>query len=293
MTREVLISVPRPGEYWVAVLQDGRPEQVYVEQDQSTVGNIYKGRIVHIEPAIQAAFLDYGVGRNGFLHVTDVEPAYYRHLNPPAGPGHPKPLIQDIFRRGQEVLVQVIKEGVENKGAILSTYISIAARYAVLLPFLDRVGISRKVDEEQRRQLWEVLRQVRVPVGLGFILRAAAAGQGADEVQADLDYLARLWRVLNCRIRTLKPPAEVYLESNAIARTLRDNITGDTDSVIVDQPNAFEHIRESLEVLMPGQGGRVVLHEGQEPLFHKYGIHDESMQRPVTPRSGAEPHRAD
>jgi ribonuclease E len=535
MKKEMLINVLQPEECRIAIVEDGVLEELYVERTshESYVGNIYKGRIVNIEPSIQAAFVDFGVGRNGFLHVSDVEPTYYRHLDhgrrdnggrrgdrggrsgrsrgrqearprryssepdvafpdepmekepaspvdegmestppfreddvipaseatgsshfveeteiqsfsfsgqdaeegpepspdseaddsssaddrprymdsaerrtgeddpppdpveiapedadvffprspspsaeenigpderqetqaPPSEPeldlqhdetslatpfaetaeggnqpvendwvsdelgaedvrseredyaprprrprsyrddrrgddrrgggrgrrpmqgrsgfgrpgfGRPKPLIQDIFRRGQEVLVQVIKEGIGTKGPTLSTYISIAGRYLVLMPGLNRIGVSRKIaDEEQRRRLREILHELQPPRGLGFIIRTAGLDRTKKELQRDLAYLSRLWQVVVRRIKKLKSPAEIYQESDMITRTIRDTFTSEIDTIWVDEAAAFEHAQEFLQIVMPRYASRIKHYQGSEPLFHKYGIENE------------------
>jgi ribonuclease E len=549
MKKEMLINVMQPEECRIAIVEDGVLEELYVERTshESYVGNIYKGRIVNIEPSIQAAFVDFGVGRNGFLHVSDVEPAYYRHLEsrrpdegrrggggrdrdrggrdrgfdrdrgrggdrdrgrsgdrdrgrgsrrppnrdefdtaraldedfppeaptpqaeaapldvgpafpptqPPAvddfvreerpfhgsdrevpsetaddeaprrsdpdpdsdrprymdsaerrtekesysgrdsslegggepfgrsipeepiphrgqpddaefgrdenlptqaekfvaefedepdteadaaedqaddallddldemdevdeerlppfdedgeesaprrgrgpgGPGRgdrrgggnrrgpagrpgfgrPKPLIQDIFKRGQEVLVQVIKEGIGTKGPTLSTYISIAGRYLVLMPGLNRVGVSRKIaDDDARRRLREIFHELQPPKGLGFIIRTAGMDRTKKELQRDLAYLARLWQVVARRIRKIKAPAEIYRESDMITRTIRDTFASDIDTIYVDEPSAFEQAQEFMQVVMPRYANRIKHFAESEPLFHKYGIENE------------------
>jgi ribonuclease E len=192
------------------------------------------------------------------------------------GYGRPKPLIQDIFKRGQEVLVQVIKEGIGTKGPTLSTYISIAGRYLVLMPGLNRVGVSRKIaDDEQRRRLREIFNELKPPRGLGFIIRTAGIDKNKRELQRDLLYLSRLWQVVVRRIRKMKGPAEIYQESDMITRTIRDTFTSDIDTIWVDEAAAFEHAQEFLQIVMPRYSNRIKLYEGKEPLFHKYGIEEE------------------
>ncbi|MCI0459455.1 MAG: Rne/Rng family ribonuclease [Gemmataceae bacterium] len=192
------------------------------------------------------------------------------------GAGRPKPLIQDIFRRGQEVLVQVIKEGIGTKGPTLSTYISIAGRYLVLMPGLNRVGVSRKIaDDEQRRRLREIFNELQPPRGLGFIIRTAGLDKTKKELQRDLAYLSRLWQVVVRRIRKLKAPAEIYQESDMITRTIRDTFTNDIDTIWVDEATAFEHAQEFLQIVMPRYASRIKLYSDPEPLFHKYGIEEE------------------
>ncbi len=190
--------------------------------------------------------------------------------------GRPKPLIQDIFKRGQEVLVQVIKEGIGTKGPTLSTYISIPGRYLVVMPHLNRVGVSRKIeDDEQRRRLREIFNELKPPRGLGFIMRTAAIDKNKKELQRDLAYLSRIWQVVVRRIRKLKAPAEIYQESDMITRTIRDTFTNDIDTIWVDDPTAFEHAQEFLQIVMPRYASRIKLYDGKEPLFHKYGIEEE------------------
>jgi ribonuclease E len=199
-----------------------------------------------------------------------------RRMSGRPGFGRPKPLIQDIFRRGQEVLVQVIKEGIGTKGPTLSTYISIAGRYLVLMPGLNRVGVSRKiVDEEARRRLREVFHELQPPKGLGFIIRTAGMDKTKKELQRDLAYLSRLWQVVVRRIRKLKSPAEIYQESDMITRTIRDTFTSDIDTIWVDEPTAFEHAQEFMQIVMPRYASRIKHYTGSEPLFHKYGIEEE------------------
>ena len=229
MKQEMLINVSQPEECRIAIMEDGVLEELYVERtsQDNYVGNIYKGRVVNIEPSIQAAFVDFGVGRNGFLHISDVEPQYYRQggldpdkafdVEPPARGGETaadeearqrtatrrkprlgdrprvKPPIQDILRRGDEVLVQVIKEGFGTKGPTLSTYISIPGRYLVLMPPLGRVGISKKIDDERdRRVLRDIMLDLKPPKGVGFVVRTAGTERTKSEMARDMAYLLRL-----------------------------------------------------------------------------------------------------
>jgi ribonuclease E len=311
MRKEMLINVLQPEECRIAIVEDGVLEELYVERtsQEKLVGNIYKGRIVNIEPSIQAAFVDFGVGRNGFLHVSDVEPQYFsrkengseakqgpnidlnddtdleqlsepgerRGNRPPAYRGmRSKPPIQQIFKRGQEVLVQVIKEGIGTKGPTLSTYISIPGRYLVLMPGLNRVGVSRKIeDDQQRRQLRDLLRELNPPKGIGFIVRTAGLDRSKRELQADLGYLTRLWKVVVRRISKARAPAPIYEESDMITRTIRDIFTNDIDEIWVDEPNSFELAREFLEMAMPRYVSRLKLYEAKQPLFHRYNLEDE------------------
>jgi ribonuclease E len=345
MKQEMLINVAQPEECRIAIVEDGQLEELYIERSSQDnyVGNIYKGKIVNLEPSIQAAFVDFGVGRNGFLHISDVESQYFRQAGfDPDKPILPngaqdfdgleedddlgadddleevgengrsrrrpsgsrtaarrvrtgvrpriKPPIQDIFRRGDEVLVQVIKEGIGAKGPTLSTYISIPGRYLVLMPALGRIGVSRKIeDDDARRRLRDILRELNPPKGLGFIVRTAGTDRTKKELSRDLAYLVRLWKVIVRRIKKSPAPTDIYEESDMIIRTIRDIFTGDVDGIYIDQAEAYERAKEFLQIVMPRYVSRLQLYEGKEPLFHKYKLDDEIArinQRKVPLRGG-------
>jgi ribonuclease E len=330
MKQEMLINVAQPEECRIAIVEDGLLEELYLERSSQSnfVGNIYKGRIVNLEPSIQAAFVDFGVGRNGFLHISDVEPQYFRQggydpnkaIMPNGGPSRDhdydrpengddeppsenrgrnggrsagpktaryrvgvrprfKPPIQDIFQRGDEVLVQVIKEGIGTKGPTLSTYISIPGRYLVLMPALGRIGVSRKIEsDDDRRRLRDILRELNPPKGVGFIVRTAGTDRTKKELSRDLAYLLRLWKVIVRRIKKMPGPIDIYEESDMIIRTIRDIFTGDVDTIYIDEPKAFERAKEFLQIVMPRYVNRLKLYEGREPLFHKYKLDEEIVQ---------------
>jgi ribonuclease E len=187
-----------------------------------------------------------------------------------------KPPIQEIFRRGDEVLVQVIKESIGTKGPTLSTYISIPGRYLVLMPGLNRVGVSRKIiDESQRRKLREIMHELNPPKGLGFIVRTAGLERTKRELARDLAYLLRLWKVILRRIKKSKAPTPIYQESDMIIRTIRDIFNSEIDTIWIDEPSAFERAQDFLKVVMPRFVNRLKLYDEKVPLFHKYGIEDE------------------
>ena len=192
------------------------------------------------------------------------------------GRGLAKPPIQEIFRRGDEVLVQVIKESIGTKGPTLSTYISIPGRYLVLMPGLNRVGVSRKiVDEGQRRKLREIMNELNPPKGLGFIVRTAGLERTKRELARDLAYLLRLWKVILRRIKKSKAPTPIYQESDMIIRTIRDIFNSEIDTIWIDEPSAFERAQDFLKVVMPRFVNRLKLYDEKVPLFHKYAIEDE------------------
>jgi ribonuclease E len=327
----MLINVAQSEECRIAIVEDGVLEELYLERtsQHNYVGNIYKGRVVNLEPSIQAAFVDFGVGRNGFLHISDVEPQYFRQggydpkkpimpngrqesdrdreeeFDEQGGDDEPrgnqggrrggrngggaktaryragvrprfKPPIQEIFQRGDEVLVQVIKEGIGTKGPTLSTYISIPGRYVVLMPALGRIGVSRKIEsDEDRRRLRDILRELNPPKGVGFIVRTAGTDRTKKELQRDLAYLLRLWKVIARRIKKTTGPVDIYEESDMIIRTTRDIFTSEVDAIYIDEPKAYERAKEFLQIVMPRYVSRLQLYEGKEPLFQKYNLDDE------------------
>jgi len=294
MRKEMLINVSQPEECRIAIIEDGVLEELCIERasQDNYVGNIYKGRVVNLEPSIQAAFVDFGVGRNGFLHISDVEPQYFRQggydpkqligedgdgrrQRPGARP-RVKPPIQEIFRRGDEVIVQVIKEGIGTKGPTLSTYASIPGRYLVLMPSLGRVGVSRKIeDDEARRNLRKILLELNPPKGLGFIVRTAGQERTRQELSRDMAYLLRLWKVIVRRIKNTQGPGDIYEESDMIIRTIRDIFSSDVDAIYIDQEAAYERAKEFLQLVMPRFVNRLHLYDGKEPLFHKYHLDSE------------------
>src|SRR6476659_9493805 len=317
MKSEMLINVSQPEECRIAIVEDGLLEELYIERASADnyVGNIYKGRIVNLEPSIQAAFVDFGMGRNGFLHISDVEPQYFRqagydHQRPIRPDGSQsqgdvedeprqqergrggdrnggtrtarhrvgirpriKPPIQDIFQRGDEVLVQVIKEGIGTKGPTLSTYISISGRYLVLMPALGRIGVSRKIEsDDDRRRLRDILRELNPPKGVGFIVRTAGTDRTKKELSRDLAYLLRLWKVIVRRIKKMPGPVDIYQESDMIIRTIRDIFTEEVDTIYIDEASAYERAREFLQLVMPRYVNHLQLYEGKEPLFFKHRL---------------------
>ncbi|MDA8746246.1 Rne/Rng family ribonuclease [Rubripirellula amarantea] len=312
MKKEMLINVLQPEECRIAVLENGRLEELYVERKsvEAFAGNIYRGKIVNLEPSIQAAFVDFGVGRNGFLHISDVEPQYFRQggYDPEeimresdemaevaakkardSGRGNKhaykggrprnKPPIQEIFKRGDEVLVQVIKEGIGTKGPTLSTYISIPGRYLVLMPSLARVGVSRKIeDEDDRKRLKRCLRNLNPPKGLGFIVRTAGAGRTEAELGRDMDYLLRLWKAIVKRIEETPEPGVLYEESDLIIRTIRDIYTDDIDQILIDEKESYDKAKTFLNMVMPRVVDRLKLFDGDTPLFHSRKLEQEIVK---------------
>jgi ribonuclease E len=284
MTKEMLINVAESEECRIAVVEDGCLEELYIERMSLSrlVGNIYKGRVVNIEAAIQAAFVDTGTGRNGFLHISDLHPRYSGGAQESVESiGRRKSLkdrrpIQSCLHRGDEVVVQVTKEGMNSKGPTLSTYIALPGKYLVMMPWMERYGVSHKIEDEQERlRLRQILEEAKPPKGSGFIIRTAGEGSSKRDIQNDLRYLRRLWTAIEKRLEKTKAPAELYQESDLVIRTLRDVFNSDIAQIICDSENVARRIRDFLSIATPRFRHRVTYYDGQMPLFHKYKIEEE------------------
>jgi ribonuclease E len=282
--RVMLINAADGDECRIAVLHQRRLEELFIERAsaESHVGNIYKGRITNVEPSIQAAFVDFGLPKNGFLHISDLQPQYFpnnRGQMEEVGrktPRRERPPIQKCLRRGQEVLVQIIKEGIGTKGPTLTTYISIPGRYLVMMPGMNKLGVSRRIeDEEARRKMRKLLDELNLPKNMGFILRTAGLDKTKRELQRDQMYLQRLWKRVAQKIKTDRAPCELYQESDLVIRTIRDVYTPDFGKIIVDNEATAEKVRDFLAIAMPRSSAPVEVYTGPDPLFHKYGLEAE------------------
>jgi ribonuclease E len=285
MAREMLINVAESEECRVAVIEDGSLEELYVERTSlsSHVGNIYKGKVANIESGIQAAFIDFGIGKNGFLHISDLHPKYFTK----AGGKHAenigrrkslreRPPIQDCLRKGRELVVQVTKEGLKTKGATLSTYLALPGKYLVMMPWMKKHGVSHKIeDEDERKRLRQILDDSNPPKGQGFIIRTAGQACSKRDIQNDLRYLGRLWRTIEKRMETEKTPGELYQESDLVIRAMRDVFNSKISNIICDSESVVRKIREFFSLAAPRLKRRVTYYDSKVPLFHKYRIEDE------------------
>ena len=371
--RVILVNARDSEEKRVAVIEDGRivDLQMTVKKHVSYVNDIYRGRVVNIESAIGAAFVDFGEGRNGFLHASDVLASYgepdwslekllstpvpaavgpepegpeswagdgpsaeaeelaasddapdaeadsdehdHHHHDPEEssgdreddedGPGEDdedeaparggrsrrgarngrrahvvhrsrsRLPIDKLLKKGQMVAVQITKDAIGDKGPTLTTYISIPGRYLVLMPSLERTGVSRKIDDERdRRRLKRILQSLDIPDGMGVIVRTAGIGRTKTEIKRDLDYLLLAWEDFSKRLRSGRNPAPLYQESDVAIRTMRDLFTPETESVSVDDAEVYQRMIEFTKRLMPEHLDRVKQHEGERPLFHSHGV---------------------
>jgi len=288
MAREMLINVAESEECRVAVVEDGSLEELYVERASlsSHVGNIYKGKVVNIESGIQAAFIDFGGSRNGFLHISDLHPRYFSGAdgNRAETIGRRQSLkdrlpIQKCLRKGQELVVQVTKEGINTKGPTLSAYLSLPGKYLVMMPWMKKHGVSHKIeDDDERQRLRQILEESKPPKGHGFIIRTAGQGCSKKDIQNDLRYLNRLWGTIRMRIEKEKAPGVLYQESDLVIRTLRDVFNNKISKIICDSEAVARKIRDFLYIATPRMKHKVVHYEEKVPLFHKYKIEDEIVK---------------
>jgi len=285
MPREMLINVAESDECRVAVVQDGTLEELYVERSSfdNHVGNIYKGKVVNIESGIQAAFIDFGINRNGFLHISDLHPRYFSGKKSTFVETIGKrkllkdrPPIQKCLKKGQEIVIQVTKEGLKTKGPTLSTYFSLPGKYLVMMPWMRNYGVSHKIeDDEERKRLKEILEESNPPKNHGFIIRTAGEGASKRDLKNDLKYLRRLWKAIEGRIESEHAPAELYQESSLVIRTLRDVFNSEINKIICDSESVCKKIRDFLAIATPRLKRRVEFYQGKVPVFHKYKIEDE------------------
>src|SRR3954452_18505559 len=271
MSKEMLINVSEGEECRIALVEDGRLDELYMERTSSTshVGHVYKGKVTNVEPSIQAAFGDFGLGRNGFLHISDLMPTYFggkaEDVVESFGrkmPRRDRPPIQRCLRRGDEIIVQIIKEGIGTKGPTLSTYLSIPGRILVMMPGMGKMGVSKKIeDEEERRRLRQILDSLKPPKGVGFIIRTAGIGKSKAEIQRDLTYLSRLWMQIEKQRESGSGPMELYTEGDLVARTVRDVFASDVDKLIVDSPDVAKRVKDVIKITAPRTRNKVEVYE--------------------------------
>lgn len=285
--KRMLINATQPEELRVALvdgqwLYDLDIENRNREQKKS---NIYKGKITRIEPSLEAAFVDYGAERHGFLPLKEISRQYFTK-----GEYDGRVKIKDVLKEGTEVIVQVDKEERGNKGAALTTFISLAGRYLVLMPNNPRAGgISRRIEGEERADLKDALSEIEVPDGMGVIIRTAGVGRSAEELQWDLSYLLQLWESIEKASSSVSAPEFLFQESNVIIRAIRDYLRQDIGEVIVDNKEAYDLAAEFIRQVMPNYKSKVKLYQDDIPLFNRYQIESQietAFQREVKLPSG-------
>lgn len=292
---KLLINAEEPEECRLALLEDGRLESIHVSTvaRTQTKNNIYKARVVAIEPSLQAAFIDYGTEKNGFLPFSEIHPEYYkqevsaevRHLIETHQ--WKKLSIVDVLEKGQEVLAQVVKEEVGKKGANMTTYLSIPGRCVVLMPGSDSSGISRKISGEERRsQLRDVMNSIDLPEGIGWIVRTASVDITEELLSRDVKYLLSLWEEIKRKGREMRGVGPVYEDQESVLRFLREHFDPCIQEILVDDRTALEQVKKFVEMLPEQQRKvKVRLHQGARPIFNQYSVEDqiESIYQPQVP----------
>ena len=286
--KRMLINATQPEELRVALVDGQRLYDLDIENRAHTQkkANIYKGKITRVEPSLEAAFVEYGADRHGFLPLKEISRQYFKKGS--GGEGRQK--IKDLVKEGQEVVVQVEKEERGNKGAALTTFISLAGRYMVLMPNNPRAGgISRRIEGDERSELREAMRDLNIPEGCGIIVRTAGIGRSAEELQWDLDYLLHLWETIDNEAQQSSAPHFLFQESNVVIRAIRDYLRPDIGEVIVDSPEVFQLASAFIQQVMPNDHSKVKFYDDKIPLFNRYQVENQietAFEREVKLPSG-------
>jgi ribonuclease E len=291
MERRMLINAAQSEECRIAIIDDRQLIELEIESHlaKKLKGNIYKAKIARIEPSLQAAFLDLGTTRNGFLQINDVHPALFKENTRGRGPKG-KVRMQDVLSAGQEIIVQVIKEERELKGATLSTYLSLPGRYLVLMPGSDRGGVSRKInDPEHRRRLKLLSQEFELPDGMGVIIRTAGLDRSMSDLSRDLETQLKVWERVVSSVKDAKSPEVLYAESDLALRVVRDYFNPDIREILIDDLATFERVRDFVGNVMPRYRSRIKHYSGELPLFSLFAIEDQvadTLRPEIKLRSG-------
>ena len=272
MNSKILINAVDYEECRIAKVTDSKLEEFHIESSsrEITHGNIYKGVITRIEPSLQAVFVDYGAERHGFLQRHDIHRDYY-HDSPDGDTN-----LSTLVKRGQQVLVQITKDPIAQKGAMLTTYISLPGRYMVLMPGSDSRGISRKIEiEEERQRLKEIMGALKLPDEYGAIIRTAGANCKKTQLNKDLNYLMRLWKNIKQSVAKEQAPALLYKERNLVLRSIRDSFTPDVTEILIDDAPVYHEVKDFIKIISPKHIKIVRLYKGDKPLFTKFQLENQ------------------
>ncbi|WP_138676919.1 ribonuclease E, partial [Haemophilus influenzae] len=286
--KRMLINATQKEELRVALVDGQRLFDLDIESlgHEQKKANIYKGKITRVEPSLEAAFVDYGAERHGFLPLKEIAREYF----PDDYVFQGRPNIRDILTEGQEVIVQVNKEERGNKGAALTTFVSLAGSYLVFMPNNPRAGgISRRIEGDERTELKEALSSLDVPDGVGLIVRTAGVGKSPEELQWDLKVLLHHWEAIKQASQSRPAPFLIHQESDVIVRAIRDYLRRDIGEILIDSPKIFEKAKEHIKLVRPDFINRVKLYQGEVPLFSHYQIESQiesAFQREVRLPSG-------
>lgn len=286
--KKMLINATQPEELRVALVDGQRLYDLDIENRTRTQkkANIYKGKITRVEPSLEAAFVDFGAERHGFLPLKEIAPEYYSKK----GKAGDSSKIKDLVKEGTEIIIQVDKEERGNKGAAITSYISLAGRYMVLMPNNPKAGgISRRIEGDDRSQLRDAINELVIPDGMGVIVRTAGVGRSSEELQWDLNYLVQLWEAITKAADEFRAPTLLFQESNVIVRAVRDYLRDDIDQVLIDSTDAHREASDFVGLVMPQYRDRIKLYEDPIPMFNRFQIEaqiETAFQREVRLPSG-------
>ncbi len=272
MNSKILINAVDHEECRIAKVTDSKLEEFHIESAsrEITQGNIYKGVITRIEPSLQAVFVDYGAERHGFLQRHDIHRDYFHDSQ------NGDLSLGTIVKRGQQVLVQITKDPIAQKGAMLTTFISLPGRYLVLMPGSDSRGISRKIEsEEERQRLKDILDALKLEDEHGVIVRTAGADCNKTQLSKDLNYLMRLWKTIKTSVGREQAPALLYKERNLVLRSIRDSFTPDVTEILIDDAPVYHEVKDFIKIISPKHIKIVKLYKGDKPLFTKFQLENQ------------------
>lgn len=270
--RKILINAVDAEECRIANVMDNKLEDFQIESAmrEITHGNVYKCIVTRVEPSLQAAFVDYGAERHGFLQAHEIHSDYFQenHANDRS--------IKHKIKRGQELLVQVTKDPVASKGAMLTTYVSLAGRYVVLMPGSKNRGITRKLEaEEERQKLRELVASLKLPEDFGLIIRTAGIFGTKSVITKDLRYLLKLWKTIKKKAVSAEAPALLYKERNLSVRSIRDYFTPDVTEILIDDETIYKEVKDFVNIISPKNSRIVKLYKGAKPIFSKYQLEEQ------------------
>jgi len=301
MSSEIIVNAGRE-ETRVALTENGLVTEIFIDRkkDRGIAGNVYKGRVMKVLPGMQAAFVDIGLEKSAFLYVGDVfdSTSEYTPMMDDESlelEGETKRKrshanqIEDLLQEGQDILVQVSKEPISTKGARVTTYISIPGRYLVIMPGVNHIGVSRRIENgEERKRLREIVGRLRKQ-NAGYIIRTASQGRSEEDFIADIEFLSRLWENIQIKKERMSAPALMHNELDLVFRVIRDVFTRDVDRMVVDSPDEYQRVKEFVDASIPGLSRRVKPYDGDDPIFDHYGVEIEisrALGRKVWLKSG-------
>ena len=282
MTNKILINALDSDETRIAAIKENKLAQFHIETaaKQATQGNIYKGVVTRVEPSLQAVFVDYGEARNGFLQKNEIHRDYFQEVE------NKDKALFNLIKKGQEMIVQVTKDPIGQKGAMLTTFVSLPGRLSVLMAGNTTKGVSRKInDEEERKRLVGIMKKIKVPSGFGMIVRTAGRNATKTALNSDLRYLMRAWKNIDKKSMKCKAPCIVYKEQTLAVRSLRDYFTTDVKEILIDSTEVFKEVKDFIGVIAPKQKKIVKQFKGEKPIFTKYQLEDQiaSIYRKQSP----------